>query len=878
MKKRFMLLMPLLAAAPLCWGQEPVDSAEVAEYEELDAYIFTDLELDDDAPASQNASSLASYNDDLFMSKTNFRFGHSYFSPRNYEQPYRSMFVNGASVNNLERGTARFGTLFGGLSNVTTNQQGMTTYEQNMINYTDIAGGSNINLRPSQFATGSRLSMALTNRNYIGRVMFTHATGIRNGWAFVTSANIRYGEEGNMKGTYMHSGALFLGAEKVFSDQHHLSLSLLAAPTDQATSSWTTEEAYWLANSHYYNPFWGYQNGKKRSSRVRKTVEPTAFLTWDWNINRETKLTTTSIFSYIRYGQTYINRTNNAADPRPDYYHYMPSNVFNVYSGTAPNDWEYAEWLNYVNYWLGGIENRQINWDKMYMINQNSVNSGGEAVYYLEESRSDQWAWNFASTFNHAFDRFKHLDVGMNLNHTTGMHFKKMDDLLGANYHTDIDRFASSDYGANSTEAQNDLDNPSRRIREGDKFGYNYNIYVNKAQLWATYTQTDDQLSWILSGNLNGTTIERDGKMRNGRSPEHSKGSSGTASFISGGFKSQLGYTINGHNKFRVGVGYEMRPPLADRAFLNVQTRNAFVFGLQNENVFNSELIYRFDYGKFHAQIGGYFTQFDNCLEQSQFFDDIKQEYSYLSMTDIKKEHYGVEFALQYNFLSNFSIDFVGNIAEAKYSNNADAVICFDKADAKQEPYWWDEIHHQKLQVVTKDMHVGCTPLTALSLGAKYNTNGWYFEARLNYYDRNYIYFSPYLRLTAVMPDVTKTYDSQGNATWSVDKMKGAVLYDETGQNIVGYQPKDQEKFDNAFMLDLSISRNFYLRHGRRFYVGVNLTNVTNNTNMKLRGSEQSRNDDFDKTNKVRAYQFAYNSKYAYAYPFNAFLNLIYRF
>jgi hypothetical protein len=170
-------------------------------------------------------------------------------------------------------------------------------------------------------------------------------------------------------------------------------------------------------------------------------------------------------------------------------------------------------------------------------------------------------------------------------------------------------------------------------------------------------------------------------------------------------------------------------------------------------------------------------------------------------------------------------------------------------------------------------MHVGCTPLTALSLGAKYNVNRWFFEARLNYYARTYIYFSPYLRLTDVMPDVVKTYDSHGNATWSVDKMKGAVLKDEFG-NIEGYQAKSQEKFDDAFMLDLSIGKLIYLPQGRSLSINLNLTNVTNNTNMKLRGSEQSRNDDFDKTGKVRSYKFAYNSKYSYAYPFTAFLNI----
>ena len=487
MKKRQLFILPLLYLSLSAWGQTPTDSIPADDDDDIEAFGITDFDLDEESTVTQSASSTASYNDDLYLTKTNFRFGHSYYSPHNYEQRYRTTTVNGAQVNDVIRGQFSFSSLFGGLSDVTRNQQGITPFEQNGINYYDVGGGANLNIRPSMMRTGSRLTLALTNRNYIGRLMFAHATGIKNGWAFAGAANIRYGEEGQQKGTYMHAASVYLGAERFLNRNHVLSLSLLFAPTEQATSSWTTEEAYWLANSHYYNPFWGYQDGKKRSSRVRKTMEPTAVVTWDWIISPETKLTTTNIFRYAKYGQTYLNRTNNAADPRPDYYHYMPSNVFNVYSGVTPNEWEYNEWCNYVDHWKASERNRQINWDKMYLINRTSVHNGGEAVYYLEESHQDQFAWNLGSTLKHNIDRYTTVNAGINLNHTTGMFYKTMNDLLGANYHTDIDRFASSDYGAYSDEAQNDLDNPNRKIKKGDRFGYDYEPIAGLGHFIHTY-------------------------------------------------------------------------------------------------------------------------------------------------------------------------------------------------------------------------------------------------------------------------------------------------------------------------------------------------------------------------------------------------------
>lgn len=878
MRKKRLLLLPLLAAPALLWAQMPVDSIAVEDEQDAEAFVVSDFDIDDEGPTSQTATSVASFNDDLFLSKTNFRFGHSYYSPRHYDQAYRTTFVNGALINDVESGAFRFSSLFGGLSHATRNQQGITVYEQNGLNYTDIGGASNVDLRASRFASGSRLALSLTNRNYIGRLQYTYATGLTSkGWAFVLSAGGRYGEEGNAKGTYLKSAALFLGAERVFNAHHSLSLSLMASPTNQATASWTTEEAYWLANSHYYNPYWGYQNGKKRSSRVRKTFEPTAFLTWDWKIDDNTKLTTTNIFRYAQYGQTYINRTNNAADPRPDYYHYMPSSVFKVYQ-VVPDEWQLHEWQNYVDYWRASEENRQINWDRMYMINHNSVAEGGEAVYFLEESHNDQLAWNFGSTLNKVINKNYKLDLGLNLNHTTGMHYKTMNDLLGSNYHTDIDRFASSDFGMYSDEAQNDLDNPNRRITKGDKFGYNYNIYVNKAQLWTTHTYVQDKFSLILSGNIMGTTIQREGKMRNGRSPLHSKGHSETAKFLSGGAKYQLGYTFDAHSQLNFGGGFEYRPPIANHAFIDPQIKNDFVNNLTNEFAFHLDLDYKFSYGRFDGMLKGYFTQFTNQVEQTQFFDDIKQKYSYLTMTGVEKEHYGVELALQYQFNTQFSVDFVGAIGEAKYMNNAKAFITYDNADEVQ---WLDEIHGGDLQVITKGMRVGCTPLTALSLGAKYNISGWFLEARLNYYDRSYIYFSPYLRLSDVIPDVSPTLNESGRYVYAItdDQMKyeGRTLLNLDG-TVNRYVPKEQEKFKGQFMLDLSIGKFIRLKGGKTLSLNLNLTNVTNNQNMILRGREENRNDNTDKTGKTKQYDFGRNPKYAYAYPFNAFLNVNYRF
>ena len=53
---------------------------------------------------------------------------------------------------------------------------------------------------------------------------------------------------------------------------HSLALSTWGNPTERSTQGASTDEAYWLANDYQYNPYWGYQNGHKRNSRVVKRL------------------------------------------------------------------------------------------------------------------------------------------------------------------------------------------------------------------------------------------------------------------------------------------------------------------------------------------------------------------------------------------------------------------------------------------------------------------------------------------------------------------------------------------------------------------------------------------------------------------------------
>ena len=843
MKQRLGLAIVLFCLFPSLFAQQ---KNKQNSREDNASFMFTESQLGEDDESAQSTSALVTSNNDVYLSNVGYLFSPMRFRVRGYDSQYSDMYINGAWFNDAETGRFSYG-LIGGMNDATRNKEGIGPFEINNFTFGAIGGATNINLRASQYAAGSKLTLSGANRNYILRGMFTHSTGLmKNGWAFTGSVGYRWGNNGNIEGINYNSLSYFLSAEKVFNERHSLSFATWGSPTERGQQMASTEEAYYLANSHYYNPNWGYQNGEKRNSRIVRQFEPSAVLSWDFKIDDTKKLTTSAGFKYSNYGKSALGWNGNAADPRPDYYKNMPSNVFDVWNEVPTNE-QLQQFNALTDLWKNNKAFRQVDWDAMYLANKNANALGKEALYYVEERHNDQIAFNFNSVFNHQWNDRNSYVAGISFNTTKGMHYKKMKDLLGANLYIDVDKFAVRDHGANSTMAQNDLMNPNRRIGEGDKFGYDYNIFVNKENAWVRYQGNDGgSLHYFLGGQIGSTQIFRDGLMRNGRAPQKSLGSSGTAKFLEGGVKAGLNWAINGNHSFSLNAGYEERAPLAYNAFIAPRIKNDFVKDLKTERIFGGDLTYHFNTPWVMGRITGYYTRFQNQVEMDAFYNDSEARFTYLSMNNVEKEHWGVEAAATFKLTSNLSLTALATWSDMQYMNNPNAVMTYES-----------ESESSADRVYAKGMHGNGTPLSAYSLGLDYSINGWFFNLTGNYYHRVYIDFSSYRRLESVLQQV------------------GGIGVDGNGNKVVNVP--SQERLDGGFMLDASIGKFIRLRNGKSLSLNLNLTNITNNTDLRTGGFEQNRGD-LKQDGTERSYKFSKNSKYFYAFPFNAFLNIGYRF
>ena len=830
-----------------------------------DQFTFTENMLDEDEDVIQGASAMTTSSDDYFLSEVGYRWSSMRYKIRGYDSQYNNVYANGALLNDAERGTFSYG-MIGGLNDATRNQESSTYLENSNYGYSSVGGASNINMRASQYAAGHKMSFVACNRNYLARLMYTYSTGLMsNGWAFTASASYRWANEGVIEGTFYNSLGYYLSAQKIINDKHSISIATWGSPTERGQQGAATEEAYWLANSHYYNPNWGYQRGEKRNARVVTSYEPTALFTWDYQIDRETKLTTSAALKYSIYGTTALGWNGNAADPRPNYYKNLPSSAYNVWDLTYYDDPEtavekednIASWWELYNHWKESKANRQLDWDYMYYANSQSNAVGGECLYYVERRHNDQLMLSIGSVLDHEFNKHHKANIGVNINTTKGMHYKKMDDLLGADTYIDVDKFSVGDHGTDSYIIQNDLDNPNRRIREGDKFGYDYDIYVNKVNLFTQYQYDNNNIHLYAGANIDGTTMQRDGHMRNGRATwfdengtmhDISKGKSKVAKFLGGGAKASFVWDINGNNKFTIGGGYSQLAPLAYNSFIAPRIREDFVEGLETEGVLNGEVSYAVKYGPVAGKVSAFYTKTSNAVQQSAFYNDSEGKFTYLTMTGVDKAHYGIEAALVYKVTSALSFNMLASVTEAEYTSNTLGSLMTE--DQQQ-------LANDKTTIYMDGAKIGGSPLTALSVGVDYNVKGWYLSANLNYYDRIFVSPSLYARMENIAK-IDGGYDANGNPTSTI--------------NI-----PSQFKGDGGFMLDASIGKSIRLNGGKQLNINLSLNNILNNENMVTGGYEQNRGD-LNEENEKRTYVFSKNPFLYYASAFNAYLNIGLRF
>lgn len=875
--------------------------AQTLKSSELDASSFSEFDLDDSGYS--DAPTILYANNDVYADMVGFGFSAIRFKNRGYASETQDIYLAGVPMNDALTGYTPF-SLWSGLNEAMRSKDATLGMESLSYGLGGYNGLTNISGQPYDVRPGWRFSLLSNSALYRLRVMATYASGeLDSGWSYAFNASARLGGNDWVEGVYYRSFAFYAGVSKRFGDMHRLSLTAFATPGNRGAQNASTQEVYDLMGDNMYNSNWGYQNGKVRNSRVRKTFEPIITLKYDYTPSEDFSASATLLYRTGYNGYTALD-WYDAMDPRPDYYKNLPSYFFMEDDDYNRENFEKAAWAEYAwTHHTPEYANYQhLNWDRLY--NVNYANPDGRSKYALEERRVDQNDVNLAGNIDWNIDRHFNLKAGAQFKFNRTENYKRMNDLLGGQYYLNIDSFAERDFASNEALIQNDLDyfldhNEAEKITRGGKYGYDYLAQIRRANVWANGSYNLGGFTANLAASIGYDSFWRDGLVRKGLfaglddngqpieyagrvlttydkdgNPVTSKGKSDVAEFLTWSAKLSLAYELAGGHRFSVNAGYFNDAPTFSQAFVSARTRNTMVDGLTTVKTFSSDVNYQYSNNGYNLRVTGFYTKINDQTDVMSFYDDSQHSFTNFAMTGIDQRHMGIELGVQVPlFLEGLSISGVLSWGEYIYTSNPHMVQTVDNSAEiirdEDVPYWKSQPVYKiagyidGAPVYDKDAdgnyiiegekkhYVPSTPQLAAAIGLNYNINYWFFEVTGQYFAHSYLDMNPLYR-----------------TAFACGGGDGVITPEE-----VNYMAA-QEEFDPAFLLNLSIGKSWYI--GRKYNIGfsLNVQNILNNKDVKTGGYEQTRL--ISSYEKDRYYRF--DPKYFYMYGANYMLNIYFRF
>ncbi len=818
------------------------DSLTTGYYDEISELYVDERVLESDDDRVQPVAILAGAADNVYFNTASYNFGPMHFRYRGYESPYQAVYINGIEMNDLITGSFNYSSLGGMSSRAFRNRTTAVGMEAVSYGFGAIGGATNYNTATTGYAPGFAGSVAYTNSGYMLRAMATYSTGLsRDGWAITVSGIGRWSNEGVVPGTFYKSGGIFVSVEKVFNQANSLTFTGYGAPIQRATASPTYQEIFDLTGDNLYNPNWGWQNGKKRSARIREQFDPTFMLNWVYKPSYSTTLNTTAMFRVVNYSQSRIERYK-APDPMPDYYRNLPS-----YYSESPDMEEY-----YAHLWRTDDSFRQINWDNLYQINYlnslenmqpaNADNPKGSS-YILEDRHSNRHDFAFNTNINHRVNSVFAIQGGLSYRYSTGNYFKTVRDLLGGDFWVDLETFSDQYMAINPDLIQNDLDNPNRKVGVNDKFGYNYVLRAMNGQAWLQNMVTLPRWDINYALKLDYNRYQRQGYMRTGRDPEHSLGNGNPLAFIDAMLKAGATFKIDGRNAIAVHGEFGSRAPLADVVYLSPRYRAATINDPESERIISGDISYSWNYRHVRGYLSAYCTVIDNATERTTFYDDDYRSTVYYTLQEVKRVYKGVELGVAYKILPSLTATLAGTYSRSQYKNNPTATRVIDNGQ-------YDDVVNT---VYLRNYFLGSLPQVVGNIAIDWVApHNWFFNINGTWMGDSYVTLSP--RYHEAIPDLWTVYPTQSELEAQIRKIS------------------DQERLKDAFVLNLSIGKLVNIDRRTSLNFNLSINNVLNNKDIVTYAYEQSRlrSDTYDRS--------MWPSRYMYAQGMRLFFNVGIRF
>ena len=805
---------------------------------------LSDDELNDDTSASDNISGLLNSSMDVFYRTAAYEFSSSFFKVRGLDSDNAFVHINGIKMNKLYNGRPQWSN-WGGLNDVLRNQELSNGSIPLKYNFGGILGSNNINIRASEYGEGGRITYSSSNRSYSNRLMATYNSGmLEKGWAYSLSIGRRWGNEGYQDASFYDSNSAFLSVQKIFNSKHSLNLAAIYAPNRRGKVSPNTQEVYDLKGIKY-NEYWGYQDGEKRNSRVKRVVEPIILLNHDWSIDENSSLETSIGYQFGEMGNSRLDYAGGG-NPSPAYYQDLPSYFL---ADTNGPDYEgaYIAQENFVN-------DGQINWNRIYDANVTNNLSNLNAAYVLYEDRVDDTQLTINSAYNREINENIKITSSVNYRNLVSDNFAEISDMLGGYSYSNIDSFDNLDYN---------LLSPNSIVSDGDKFKYHYKMNAEELSLFSMINFSYNKLEFYLAGDLTNTTYQRDGIFENEANAGNSSGKGEEIKFGGYGVKAGITYKFSGKHILDFNSSYLQKAPSIRNTFTNSRVNHnvvgSDVNGLINNSPITEEKVMSFDANYifrtpiFTGRLTGFYSEVKDANEISFYYADglvgfeDDSEFIQEILQGIDKKYLGVEFGVEAQIIPTVKLKGAASIGQYTYDNNPYLYLGADNNTVAVGP---SNLENYK---------IAGGPQRAYSFGFEYrDPDYWFIGVTSNFFTNTYVDVSPLTRTQ----NFYLAQDGLPFNDYDIDIARDLLR---------------QEKFDNYMVVNMIGGKSWKIDD---YFVGF-FASINNILDQKYRtgGFEQGRNANYQQllqdTNKPKR---VFGPKYWYGRGTNYFLNLYFRF
>lgn len=812
------------------------------ENDELFTITLSDDELNDDTSGADNISGLLSASQDIFQRAAAFEFSPSFFRLRGLNTDNGTVLMNGIEMNKIFDGRPQWSN-WGGMNDVLRSQELSNGLAPSPYNFGGLLGSTNINLRASNYRSGGRITYSSSNRSYTNRLMATYASGMLDGgWAYAFTLGRRWGDEGFQDGTFYDANSFFVSVEKKLNDKHSLNLVGFYTPNRRGKSSPNTQEVFDLKGITY-NEYWGWHDGEKRNSRIRRIAEPVIMLNHYWDISDKTSVNTNVAYQFGELGNSRLDYAGGA-NPSPAYYQGLPS--YFLADDDGPDfSGAYIAQQSFQN---GG----QVDWDRIYDSNLTNNINGDYAAYVLYEDRSDDKQFTANTILESSLNDNLTLNAAINYKRLKSRNFAEIIDMLGSNTgYLNVDSF---------DQVQFDLQNPDLVVGEGDIFRYNYNIEANVLSGFAQAQFKYNKVDFFLAGSYTATEYQREGLYQTETYANNSFGKGRKLSFGGIGAKGGFTYKFSGKHIFNINAGYITKAPSIRNTYTNSRENHAIVgditgIDITEEKITSFDVNYIFRSSNVKARLTGYYTKMQDANEISFYFADgisgVDQGTAFVQeiLQGIDKSHMGIEFGMEAQVTPTIKLTGVASIGQFTYDNNPNLVLTSSD--------FVEGLNFGESNL--KDYRIAAGPQQAASIGFEYrDPNYWWFGTTANFFSNTYIDVSP----------LTRTQN---------------FYLDTDGLPFNNYEPElarellRQERFDDYMVIN-AIGGKSWKIGDKYISLFVSLNNIFDQK-FKSGGFEQGRSANYqslqeDSQNPKRVF----GPKYWYGRGPTYFLNLNYRF